>query len=234
MGADKRGLTESGHTSGLRECLLEPIPECFEAAALLSAAVDAHLSGDALAAARLIKAADLRAVREFTEAGWGAGCFKRHGFISVPDAPSSLQLADRPKPRMPTPETRAGVLNRDGCHCRFCGLPVIPRDIREKLRTAYPEALSWGLTTASQHAAFQCLWLQFDHLLPNSRGGTSDTENVVITCAPCNFGRMEKTLAEARLVDPLSRSTPVRWNGFYSWDGLERVNGYLGTQSSSS
>ena len=234
MAEEKCGLREVGETSPPRECLLEPIPECFEAATLLSAAVDAHLSGHTHDAARLIKAADLPAVREFTEAGWGAGCFKRHGFISVPDAPSSLQLADRPKPRMPTPETRTAVLKRDGYHCRFCGLPVMPKGIREKLRTAYPEALGWGLTTASQHAAFQCLWLQFDHILPNSRGGTSDTENVVITCAPCNFGRMEKTLAEARLANPLSRPTPVRWDGFYSWDGLERVNGYFRPQSSSS
>jgi 5-methylcytosine-specific restriction endonuclease McrA len=123
---------------------------------------------------------------------------------------------------MPTLETQRAVIERDGFHCRFCGLPVIRPAIRDSLRRAYPDALGWGSTNLSQHAAFQCLWLQFDHLLPNSRGGASTLENVVITCAPCNFGRMETTLAEARLVDPLSRPTPRKWGGFGSWDGLER------------
>src|SRR5262249_38234103 len=59
-------------------------------------------------------------------------------------------------------------------------------------------------------------------VLPNSRGGGSTLENVVVTCAPCNFGRMETTLAEARLTDPLSRPTARKWSGFDRWDGLER------------
>jgi 5-methylcytosine-specific restriction endonuclease McrA len=67
--------------------------------------------------------------------------------------------------------------------------------------------------------------MQFDHVLPNSRGGTSTLENVVVTCASCNFGRMETTLDEARLVDPLSRPTPRKWDGFDSWLGLESFAG---------
>jgi 5-methylcytosine-specific restriction endonuclease McrA len=124
---------------------------------------------------------------------------------------------------MPTLETQRAVILRDGYHCRFCGLPVIRPAIRAALRSAYPDALGWGSTNLTQHAAFQCLWLQFDHLLPNSRGGASTLENVLVTCAPCNFGRMETTLAEARLTDPLSRPTPRKWDGFDAWDGLEKL-----------
>ena len=40
-----------------RRCLKEPIPEIFEAASLLSEAVDAHLAGDGPRADRLIRAA---------------------------------------------------------------------------------------------------------------------------------------------------------------------------------
>lgn len=207
----------------MREYLLEPIPQCFEAAALLSAAVDAHLSGRRHEAAHLIKAADLPEVREYTEAAWGAGAFKRHGFIVVQDAPPKLPKAKQPKPRKPTAETQQIVLQRDGYHCCFCGLPVIRESIRRLMLKTYPEALSWGSSNASQHAAFQCLWLQFDHVLPNCRGGTSDADNIVVTCAPCNFGRMETTLAEARLIDPRSRPSPCKWEGFQTWDGLERL-----------
>jgi len=191
----------------------------------LSDAVDAHLAGQQDDASQLIRAADIPAVRAFTESAWGSGGKKRHGFIAVPNAPPFLSNKDRPKPRMPTLQTQQIVLQRDGYHCRFCGLPVIQKSVRELLRKSYPDVLGWGSTNSSQHAAFQCLWLQFDHVLPNCRGGTSDAENVVVTCAPCNFGRMETTLAEAWLIDPLSRSTPNKWGGFYTWDGLERLKG---------
>jgi hypothetical protein len=65
LGTEMRDQEER---SSLRECLLEPIPECFDAAALLSAAVDAHLAGQALEATRLIGAADLPAVRKSRQA----------------------------------------------------------------------------------------------------------------------------------------------------------------------
>lgn len=210
-------------TSTFRACLLEPVLECFQAAELLSSAVNAHLAGQRERASRLIDAADMPEVRRFTESMWGAGAEKRHGFIAVPSAPPYMRVEDRPRPRMPTQETRQKALRRDGYHCRFCGLPVITSSIRQMLCRSYPEVLGWGPTNVSQHAAFQCLWLQYDHILPNSRGGTSDFENVVITCAPCNFGRMQTTLEEARLVNPLSRPTPHKWDGFDSWDGLERL-----------
>lgn len=209
----------------LRECLVEPVPACFEAAALLNSAVDAHLAGDAREAARLIEAANLPEVRSFTELAWGAGGKERHRFATVLNAPPYLARADRPIPRMPIIETQRAVIQRDGFHCRFCGLPVIRPALRALFRAAYPGALGWGATNASQHAAFQCLWMQFDHVLPNCRGGPSTLENVVVTCAPCNFGRMETTLEEARLIDPRSRPTPRKWEGFDSWQGLENFNG---------
>jgi hypothetical protein len=85
-------------------------------------------------------------------------------------------------------------------------------------RRAYPDALPWGRTNPTQHAAFQGLWMQFDHVLPHSRGGDNSLENVVITCAPCNYGRMHWTLDEVGLVDP--RKMPTHKT---SWDGLERL-----------
>jgi 5-methylcytosine-specific restriction endonuclease McrA len=216
-------MRDGDQESTLRSCLLEPVPECYLAADILSSAIDAHLASQSKKASSLIQAADLQKVRQFTETVWGAGAEKRHGFILVRDSPPYLSAKERPRPRMPNSQTRHAVLLRDGYHCRFCGLPVIPSSIRRLLCREYPDALGWDKTNISQHAAFQCLWLQFDHILPNSRGGTSELNNIVITCAPCNFGRMQTTLEEARLIDPLSRPTPKKWRGFDKWDGLERV-----------
>jgi hypothetical protein len=82
----------------------------------------------------------------------------------------------------------------------------------------YPEAVPWGRKNSEQHAAFQAMWAQYDHVLPHAKGGTNDLSNVVITCAPCNFGRMEFTLEEVGLIDPRSRSPKTT-----QWDGLERL-----------
>jgi hypothetical protein len=205
----------------VRECLSEPIPEIFTAAEKLSAAVIAHASGRFTEAARLLEAANDPVVWNYTDAAWGAGAKARYGFVHVPSAPPALRLQDRPVPRMPTAATRRLVVQRDGYHCRFCGMPVIDAAIRRLIKTIYPDSLGWGATNPSQHAAFQCMWLQYDHVIPNSRGGASTLDNVVVTCAPCNFGRMETTLEEARLINPLSHPTPRKWQGFESWNGLE-------------
>ncbi|WP_421839919.1 HNH endonuclease [Novosphingobium sp.] len=66
--------------------------------------------------------------------------------------------------------------------------------------------------------------MQFDHVLPNSRGGSSDLDNMAITCAPCNFGRMEYTLEEARLSDPRLEFRRDTWDGYGQWDGLRLLH----------
>ena len=63
------------------------------------------------------------------------------------------------------------------------------------------------------------MWLQYDHLLPHARGGGSDLDNLLITCAPCNYARWNYTLAEVGLLDPRTRER-VR----STWDGLERFH----------
>ncbi|GFM84817.1 hypothetical protein PSCICO_02160 [Pseudomonas cichorii] len=82
----------------------------------------------------------------------------------------------------------------------------------------YPDALPWGKTNAGQHAAFQALWAQYDHVLAHARGGDNSLENTVLTCAPCNFGKMNHTVEELNLIDPRKRD-PVK----SMWDGLERL-----------
>jgi 5-methylcytosine-specific restriction endonuclease McrA len=118
---------------------------------------------------------------------------------------------------MPTTGEKRLLFERDGFHCRFCGIPIIRREVRERIRQVYPDALPWGRTNPTQHAAFQAMWAQYDHVLPHARGGANDLNNVVIACAPCNFARMNNTLEEVGLLDPRTRE-PVRSD----WDGLER------------
>jgi hypothetical protein len=200
----------------LRNCLRDPIPEIYEAARCLDDAVSAHLNGNMEDAAELIRRADMPAIREWTESLWGrGGPWTRP--LQVDNPPPFVAKAERLKIRMPSKSDMATLVARDGFHCRFCGIPVVRAEVRTRIHRAYPEALPWGSRNADQHAAFQALWVQYDHLLPHARGGTNDLTNMLVTCGPCNFGRNNLTLEEAGLADPRLRE-PVRT----SWDGLAR------------
>ncbi len=199
----------------LRPCLRESIPQIAEAAAYLNAAVSAHLDRDFKLAAELITRADMPEIRAWTESLWGKNS-PYVVFRAIPDAPPILPVDSCVK-RMPGAAVKKRLHARDGFHCRFCGIPLIRKETRDKIKKAYPESLLWGTRNAEQHAAFQAMWVQYDHLLPHSRGGTNDIENMVITCAPCNYGRMDYLPEEVGLLDPRTRE-PLK----SEWDGLER------------
>lgn len=201
----------------LKTCIRAPIPEIAVAAQYLSEAVDAHLKENHRLAKALIKKSDMPIIREWTESIWGG----RSPYItvrSVPEAPIILEKCDRIKSRMPSKVEKQAIRYRDGFHCRFCRVHVIRKEVRQALKSLYPEAVSWGRKNVEQHSALQAMWLQYDHVLPHSYGGGNEIENVVITCAPCNFGRMEYLVEEIGLIDPRLREPEAS-----DWDGLERL-----------
>ncbi len=85
------------------------------------------------------------------------------------------------------------------------------------IKKAYPKVLLWGSKNVEQHAAFQAMWLQYDHLLPHARGGDNELNNMVITCAPCNYGRCDSLVEEVGLLNPMEQDPVIS-----PWDGLER------------
>ena len=198
--------------------LRAPIPEIALAAEYLDAAISAHMAGDAGRASDLIRAANIPVIRDWVESLWGkASPYVQ--FRHVPDTPLTLSRAERVVLRMPSSAQKRALHTRDGYHCRFCGIPVIRTEIRNRLRKLYPYALPWPSNSNKlQHPAFQAMWAQYDHVIPHARGGTNELENMLVTCAPCNFARMNYTLEEVGLADPRLRE-PVR----SSWDGLERL-----------
>jgi len=195
-----------------RPFLRAPIPAIERAAESLKLASEAHIAGQRARAAALLDEANDPAVRQWTESIWGKG---GEFAVSGPFKASPAFLAGATE-RMPDPELQRELHRRDGFYCRFCGVPVIRKQVREFFRAQYPEVHVWGRKNCEQHAALQCMWAQYDHLLPHSRGGQNTLENLVVTCAPCNYGRMQYTLEEARLQNPLERAPRVG-----AWNGLE-------------
>lgn len=199
----------------LRNCLKNSIPEIYEAAKLLDAAIDAHLCGDIYSAENLIKKADINEIRKWTESIWGVGGIYSEMKKNIGE-PKTIPIELRDTLRMPNKQLELELLNRDGYNCRFCGIPVIRKEIRVYLNKLYPSALQWGKTNIEQHSAFQAMWVQYDHLIPHARGGKTTLDNMIITCAPCNYGRMNFTIEEIDIFLPnISNS--------FKWDGLERL-----------
>lgn len=201
-------------TVSLKRCFREPIPEIFDAARYLDAAVSAHLKGQSNIANELFALANDPKIWEWTDSVWG----KRGLYVTVNKISNKI-TAERIPSRMPTAIQKSELHKRDGFHCLYCGIPVIRAEIRKKLNKFYPESVVWEKTNASQHAAFQCMWAQYDHVVPHSYGGSNELENLVVSCAACNFGKMEYSLEELGLIDP--RNFTIIQS---LWDGLERVN----------
>jgi 5-methylcytosine-specific restriction endonuclease McrA len=197
----------------LRRFFREPIPEVHDVAKYLDAAVSAHNSGNFKMAEELLTIANCQKVWDWTESIWG----KKSPYVNVQKKPS-LHTNKKTKNRMPDTSLKQNLRNRDGFHCRFCGIPVIRSEIRTYFHKIYPNAVPWGTTNATQHAGFQCLWLQYDHVIPHSAGGDNSLENLIITCAPCNYGKFNYSLEELNLLDPRD-FPPIK----SPWDGLERA-----------
>ncbi len=194
----------------------------FEVAALLDFAVGAHLSGDKLRSAASFRAANMPLVRDYVESMWD----KRSLWPEQQHYLRSRTVNNLP---VPTPAARGltiappvkrAVVDRDGFLCRYCALPVVPASVRKKLAEEYPAEVGWGSTNVSQHAAFQALWLQFDHVVPLAGGGGNDADNIVVCCAACNFMKWHYHIEEIGLLDPRDR-LPVS----SCWDGLTRLLG---------
>jgi 5-methylcytosine-specific restriction endonuclease McrA len=169
-----------------RPCLRPAIREIEIAAGYLDDAVSAHLANQSERAKGLIVRADQgeirAALREWTESLWGkASPYNQHR--EVEGAPAGGQAPCR----APTSAEKRLLHERDGYHCRFCGIPVIRKEVRDRFRKLYPDMIQWGKTNKEAHAAFQAMWAQYDHILPRSRGGNAELNNIVITCAPCNL-----------------------------------------------
>lgn len=197
-------------STSTRPYLRAPIPAIEQAAESLRLAAQAHMTGQRARAAALLNESNDPAVRQWTESIWGkGGAYAVSGPFNT--SPAFIVGASE---RMPDIDLQRALHRRDGFYCRFCGVPVIRKQVREYFRAQYPEVRVWGRKNSEQHAALQCMWAQYDHLLPHSRGGQNTLENLVVTCAPCNYGRMQYTLEEARLTNPLERAPRIGpWNG---------------------
>jgi hypothetical protein len=122
----------------------------------------------------------------------------------------------------PTPLTRAvstRVFERDGYRCRYCDIPVVTQwqngDV-PRLVAALPELTptlhveNGALIGTGRAGALRNVdqkkwlwqWASVDHVVPGSHFGPTTLENLVTSCAGCNYGKFDWTLEQLDVVDP--------------------------------
>ena len=121
---------------------------------------------------------------------------------------------------MPGAALARDIFARDGYRCRYCGARVVLREARRVFIQHLPDAARWGRRNNELHCAFNALHASIDHVLPFKRGGSSEPDNLITACGPCQFGRNDWLLEEVELEDP-RQYQPV----LDGWDGLKRVLG---------
>lgn len=102
----------------MKNCLLNPIPEIFDATNLLNEAADFHLAGDQKNAEILFKKVDIPVIKEWTESIWGkGGIYSRH-LKRLGNPPKLIKelLDDN---RMPNKNGEKELLDQDGHFCSF-------------------------------------------------------------------------------------------------------------------
>lgn len=88
--------------------------------------------------------------------------------------PSIIRMLKKPRTRKVSIKfSRANVLLRDGHTCMYCGQEREPHE------------------------------LNYDHVVPRSRGGRTEWDNIVAACYPCNAKKGDRTPEEAKM--PLRR-----------------------------
>lgn len=200
-----------------RNCFLEPVPEMYLAAELLSKAVDAILDKNLCLASGLIVAADIAELEIHNAKIAGSVSVEIHRFREIPSAPR----VEKVKSRMPPHKVELSIFERDGWHCRFCDVPVVSKDVRKQLNKLFPHVARWGRKNIDKHRGLSILESSLDHLIPHNRGGDNSHLNLVTACGPCQFGRGGWTIEEVGINNPLNRAPVI--NG---WDGLRRLLRY--------
>lgn len=108
------------------------------------------------------------------------------------------------------------VYDRDRWRCQYCGVRVLAASAAHRLRFALADCVPHGDADADRHVGIIVVRASPDHVVPASRGGPHDKENLVTACWPCQFKRGNIELADLGLVDP--RVDPLLVSD--GWGGL--------------
>lgn len=147
----------------------------------------------------------------------------RHRALGKPLASANVSAGG---PRNPSPSLARAVFERDRYHCRYCELPVIPREVFVAFsRAVGSDVFPVGRANNATHGLALLGWAQLDHVTPFKQGGATTLDNIVTSCWACNYGKDRFTIGQIGIDDP--RDYPVIQA---EWDGLAPLLSSLETR----
>ena len=98
------------------------------------------------------------------------------------------------------------ILTRDNFRCRYCSSTVFPRRRFKDIHSSLGDKLfPLGRKNSEMSGFYLTSCATLDHVIPHSLGGRTNEENLVTACWPCNYGKMNYTLEQIGLENPLLR-----------------------------
>lgn len=134
--------------------------------------------------------------------------------INIPPLPI-IEISQRDSVRSPA-MIQNEVFLRDSYHCRYCGGKLISQEfIRKFIKNLDSPLFKRGETNLTTHGIIHITWPVADHVTPWNKGGKTNLDNLVSSCAPCNYGKDGYTIEQLGIDNPFKRAPNKS-----EWDGL--------------
>jgi 5-methylcytosine-specific restriction endonuclease McrA len=139
-------------------------------------------------------------------------------------------LGQKPNPQMgkssirrPSKKLELSIIARDGFHCRYCGIRIVPNDQLKNLQslvgymTLPNRSRAYGRTKNSDiHGIWLMTRATVDHVEPVASGAVdvNREDNLVASCWSCNYAKWRYTIGDLRLDHPKCRPVKLtHWRG---------------------
>jgi len=128
--------------------------------------------------------------------------------------PPAVSTEERDPIRSPH-KIQEQVFQRDGYRCRYCGNKLISQKfIRRFIQKLNDPIFRRGRTNLATHGIIHLTWPVADHVVPWNQGGRTDLDNLVSSCASCNYGKDGNTIQQIGIHNPFDREPIIdTWNG---------------------
>ncbi len=134
--------------------------------------------------------------------------------LNIPP-PETIDIDLRDPVRSPA-KLQKQVFERDSYHCRYCGGKLISQEfLKTFIKRLNSPLFSRGETNLNTHGIIHLTWPVADHVIPWNKGGQTSLDNLVSSCAPCNYGKDGYTIEQLGMIDPFERPAKIS-----DWDGL--------------
>jgi hypothetical protein len=133
------------------------------------------------------------------------------------NAPKPLEFSGALETNKSFSKFESSVYNRDGYRCGYCSLKLIDTKALLKMEKLVGiQHFKVKGTNDERHGVALVLRATIDHIHPLSLGGRTSLENLVTSCWSCNYGKLNATLEQIGISNPLGRGIKE----IDDWDGL--------------